>query len=187
MAGFVFLGVQWDIDTQMTLTRIGHMVGFVLLGCFSSLLLLDKNIQVCLGWDVSHMTGHVVFCKRFRDEGLQMFMGMAWYCVKANGEEHFEFVHHNVFANNIILYEGKLECTKFKNIGLNNCVSLSHSTILQRAHQWACFCLNKHLGVTLLGILFHMCKSGQFYPNPTLIIPMRFLCCVDMEYYDEFP
>jgi hypothetical protein len=39
-----------------------------------------------------------------------------------------------------------------------NHVSLSHSNILQRTHEWARFCMKKQLGVTLPGILFHMCK-----------------------------
>lgn len=68
--------------------------------------------------------------------------------------------------------EGKLECAKFGKVGLNNCVSLSHSNILQRAHQWARFCMKKQLGVTLPSTLFHMCKSSQFYPNPMGIISM---------------
>jgi hypothetical protein len=33
----------------------------------------------------------------------------------------------------------------------------------------------KYLGVTLAGTLFHMCKSGQFYPNPTWVILLRFV------------
>jgi hypothetical protein len=30
----------------------------------------------------------------------------------------------------------------------------------------------KKLGVSLPDILFHICKSGQFYPNPTWLIPL---------------
>lgn len=30
--------------------------------------------------------------------------------------------------------------------------------------------MQKHLVVSLLGTLFHMCKSGQFYPNLTWVI-----------------
>ena len=41
----------------------------------------------------------VISFKRLRDEGLYTFKGMVEYCVKDNGEEHFEFVHHNVSAN----------------------------------------------------------------------------------------
>ena len=50
-------------------------------------------------------------------------------------------------------------------------MSLLPSNILQRAHQWARFCTNKHLGATLPNTLFHMCKSGQFYPNKGLAAP----------------
>ena len=34
-------------------------------------------------------------------------------------------------------------------------------------------CMKKHLDVTKYGTLFHMCKSGQFYPNPTWFILSR--------------
>lgn len=94
------------------------------------------------------------------------FKGMIWYCMKDNGGEHFEFVHHNVSAD--VMNEGKLECAKFGKVGLNNRLSLSHSNILQRTY----FCMKKQLGLTLPDILFHMCKSGQFYSNSTWVIPM---------------
>ena len=51
-------------------------------------------------------------------------------------------------------------------------MSLSHSNILQSAHQWGHFDMKKHLGATLPGTLYHMCKSG-FYPNLTCVIPLR--------------
>lgn len=35
------------------------------------------------------------------------------------------------------------------------------------------FPYEKHLGVSLPGTLFHMCKSGQFYPNLTWVIALR--------------
>lgn len=65
-----------------------------------------------------------------------MFLGMAGYCMKDIGEENFEFVHHNVFANN--MNEGKLEYAKFIKVSLKNHASLSHSNILR-----ACFCIEK--------------------------------------------
>lgn len=37
--------------------------------------LLDK-MKVCLQWDVSPPTSHVVTCKRLRDEDLRTFLGM---------------------------------------------------------------------------------------------------------------
>jgi hypothetical protein len=34
--------------------------------------------------------------------------------------------------------------------------------------------MKKYLGVTLVGMQFHMCKSGgQFHPNLTWVIPLR--------------
>jgi hypothetical protein len=42
-------------------------------GNFSSLIVLKKKIKVCLRWDESPCTSHVVSCKRLRDEGLQTF------------------------------------------------------------------------------------------------------------------
>jgi len=38
--------------------------------------------------------------------------------------------------------------------------------------------MRKHLGATLVNILFHLCESGQFYLGPSLVIPLR---CTDMD------
>ena len=62
---------------------------------------------MCLGWDVSPLTGYVVSCKKLRDEGLHTFKGMVGYCMKDNGEKHFEFVHHNLSLDD--MNEDKLE------------------------------------------------------------------------------
>jgi hypothetical protein len=34
----------------------------------------NKKTKVCLGWDESPPTGHVVSCKTLRDEGLHKFL-----------------------------------------------------------------------------------------------------------------
>lgn len=62
---------------------------------------------------------------------------MIGYCMKDIGEEHFEFVQHNVLAN--YMNDGKLEYAKIGHVGLNNSVNVSHSNILQRVHQWFVF------------------------------------------------
>lgn len=67
----------------------------VMKGNFSSLLMLNKKIKVCLDWDLNPPMGHVVSCKDLRDESLHTFKGMVGYCMKDNGEEHFDFIHHN--------------------------------------------------------------------------------------------
>lgn len=69
--------------------------------------------------------------------------------------------------------DGEMEYAKFGKVGLNNQVSLSHIRNSQRAHQWARICMKKHLVVTLIATLYHICKSGQFYLNPTWVIPLR--------------
>ena len=122
------------------------------------------KVQVCLGWDESHPTDHVVSCRKLKDEGLHTYRGMLGYCMKDNGEVHFEVVYHNVLAKD----------TNDNKVGLNNCVSLSHSNILQRAHQWGKFCRVEYLGAILSKTLYHMCKGGQFYSNPTWVILLRF-------------
>lgn len=127
-------------------------------GNFSSLPVLNRTIKICLGWDLSPPTGRVVSCRKLRDKGLHTFKGMVGYCMEDNGEEQFEFVHHNLTMKD--MNDGKLEYVKFRKIGLNNRVCLSHSNILQRAHQWARFRMQKHLGVTLPITLYYMCKSG---------------------------
>lgn len=35
----------------------------------SGLPILHKKMKVALGWDQAPLTGHIVFCKKFRDEG----------------------------------------------------------------------------------------------------------------------
>jgi hypothetical protein len=97
--------------------------------------------------------------------------------MKDNMGEHFEYVHHNVSTND--MNQGTMEYANLGKVGLNNCVGLSHNNILQRAHQLAHFCMKKYLGVTLAVTPFHMCKSGQFYPDPTWVIPLR-LASIDV-------
>ena len=72
--------------------------------------------------------------------------------MKDNGHNQFEFVHHNVSADD--MNEGKMEYAKFGRMGLKNLVSLSHNNILQCAHQWARFCMKKHVGDSLPGMFF---------------------------------
>lgn len=124
-----------------------------------------------MGWGESPPTYCVVSCKNLRDEGLHNFKGMLGYCVEDNGEEHFGFVHHNVSA--IVVNGGKMEYIKFGKVGLSNCVSMSHSNVFQRAHQWARFRMKKHLGATFVGTLFNLCKIGQLYHNPIRVIHLR--------------
>ena len=54
--------------------------------------------------------GRVVPCERLKDDGLHTFLGMIGYCMKDNGKEHIEFVHHNTDDTN----EGKMKYVKFK-------------------------------------------------------------------------
>lgn len=55
-------------------------------GNFTSLLVLNKQIKVCLRWDVSPHKAHVVSCEKLREVGLHTFMGMVSYCRKDNGK-----------------------------------------------------------------------------------------------------
>lgn len=50
----------------------------VVKGNFSRLPMLNKKIKMCMGWDSSTPTGHVLLCKKLRDEGLHMFKSIAW-------------------------------------------------------------------------------------------------------------
>lgn len=77
--------------------------------------------------------GHVVSYRKLRDHVLHTFLGIIWYCMKDNGENHFQFVHHNVSIND--MNEGEMEYVKFEKVGLKNYVSLSYSNTLQRIHQ----------------------------------------------------
>ena len=76
-----------------------------------------------MGWDERHPTSHVVSCKRLRNEGLHTLLGMVGYYKKDNKEKHFEFIHHNVYTND--MNKGKVEYAKFSKVGLNNCESIT--------------------------------------------------------------
>lgn len=128
-----------------------------------------------MGWDESPPTNHVGSCKRLKDEGLCTFKGMVGYFMQDKGEEHFKIVNHNVSTNDA--NEGKMQYAKYGKVGLNNSVCLSHSNILQMAYQQTCFGMKKYLGVTLVGMFFHICKSGQIYPNPTF-------CSIEVRRYE---
>lgn len=143
----------------------------VVKGNFSSFHMLNKKIKVALGWHENPPIGHVVSCKKVRDEGLHTFLDMIGYCMKDNGKDRFEFVHHNVLGDD--MNEGNMEYAKIGKISLKNHVSLSHGNILQRANQRARPCMKEHLGVSLHTVLFHMCESGQYYSNRTCVIPLR--------------
>jgi hypothetical protein len=43
--------------------------------------------------------GHVISCKKLRDEELHTLRGRVGYCMKDNGKNHFEFVHHDVLVD----------------------------------------------------------------------------------------
>ena len=110
-------GEGWGVDPQ-TFPNDG-------LGNFTSLPVLNKKIEVYLGWYASPLMGHVVSCKKLGDEGLHTLKGVIGYYMKDNGEEHFEFVHHNVLLED--MNDNKMEYEKFGKMGLNNRVSLSQS------------------------------------------------------------
>ena len=123
---------------------------------------MNKQIKICLRWDESPLTGHVVSCKRLRDEGLHTFKGMVGYYMKDNGKEHFEIVNHNVSSDDA--NEGKMEYAKCGNVGLNISVSLFHSNILQMAYQWASFCMKNYLGVILKPCSFTYARVDNSTP-----------------------
>lgn len=56
----------------------------VVKGNFSSLHILNKKIEVVVGWHENSPVGHVVSCKKMRDEGWHTFLDMVGYCMKDN-------------------------------------------------------------------------------------------------------
>jgi hypothetical protein len=62
-----------------------------------------------------------------------------------------------MFQHTYNMNDGKLEYVKSRKVGVKNRVSVLHSNILQRAHQWARFCMKKHLGAILPSTLFVAC------------------------------
>lgn len=133
-------------------------------GNFSSLPVLYKKIKGVLGMGCESTPAcHVVSCERLRDEGLHIFLGMVGYSMKNNMEEHFEFVHCNVYAED--MNEGHMEYAKFGNVGLNNHANLSHSNILQHAHEWAHFHMKNIWVLVFLGLYSICARAGNFTPT----------------------
>lgn len=100
-------------------------------------------------------------CCLLQEEVMQTFLGMVGYCVKDNGEECYEFVHHNISSDD--MNREKLDYAKFGKVGAKNRVSLFHSNILQRSHLWTKFCMRKHLVVSLHGKLFICVKVKKLF------------------------
>lgn len=60
--------------------------------------------------------GHSVSCKTLRNEGLHIFRDIIKYCMKDNGEKHFEFARVSTKDMN----DGTVEYMKFEKVHLNN-------------------------------------------------------------------
>ena len=91
---------------------------------------------------------------------------MVRYYMKNNREENFESVRHIVLVED--MNDGILEHAKFGKVGLNNCVSLLHNNILQKAHQWAHFRMKNYLGATLPGIFPSHVQEWPILPQSKL-------------------
>lgn len=77
-------------------------------GNSNSFLVFNKENKFDLGWDANPIVGHIISCTMLRDEELHTFWGMVGYCMKDNGENHFQFVHHDVHVDD--LNEGNGVC-----------------------------------------------------------------------------
>jgi hypothetical protein len=83
--------------------------------------------------------------------------------MKDNGEEHFEFVHHNVSA--IDMNEGKIEYAKFGEISSNNYITKGSSMCtFSYVEVFGCYSCHDALS--------HV-QKWQLYPKPTRVIPSR--------------
>ena len=96
---------------------------------------------------------------------------MVRYCMKDNGEEHFEYVHHNISSKD--MNEDKLEYAKFRMVVLR-IKSICFLTTSFKGPINGHYCVWKYIWVHVKFTwrLFHVYKSGQFYPNPTWVIPL---------------
>ena len=66
--------------------------------------------------DESPPIGHSISCKSLRNEGLHIFRDIIKYCMKDNGEKHFEFARVSTKDMN----DGTVEYMKFEKVHLNN-------------------------------------------------------------------
>lgn len=88
----------------------------VVKGNFNSLPMLNKKSRLLWGGMQIHAWGTLKFIRNYKMRDYISFLGRMGYCVKDNGEEHFEFVHHNVSIDD--MNEGKMEYAKFGKLRL---------------------------------------------------------------------
>jgi len=135
----------------------------------SSATVVSKRIKTHLGWDKPGAApmGHHILTKTLRNTGLHTFIGMLGYCIKDQGEDHFDCVHHNVTDEQ--MKEGVEEYVKYGTPFTKNRVILTHQNVIEKA---ATFYKFKQLGSTLPGTLLPMLQSGQYIPSTSWVSPV---------------
>jgi hypothetical protein len=104
---------------------------------------------------------HHVHCKPLKGVGMHTYISVIGYCLKDQGEEHFQFCHRNVSLEH--MQKGVDEYVKY---GVCFCKNKVYLT--QQHHGESCNLLQtkvkKKIGSILLSVLLEMLKFGLFYP-----------------------
>jgi hypothetical protein len=88
--------VLWRNEEVISLERLHlQMVCRIYI---SNVITLSKLIKKALGWDdvIIASPRHHVHYKLLKGVGMHTYIGMIGYCLKDQGEEHFQFCDRNV-------------------------------------------------------------------------------------------
>jgi hypothetical protein len=82
---------------------------------------------------------------------------MIGYCLKDQGEKHFQFCHRNVSFEQ--MQEGVDEYVKYGTCFCKNRIYLTHNNIMERFATFGKYKMKKNVGNIFLGVLLEMLRS----------------------------
>jgi hypothetical protein len=100
--------------------------------------------------------GHHVHCKLLKGVGMHTYTDMIGYCLKDQGEKHFQFCHRNVSFEQ--MQEGVDEYVKYGTCFCKR-VYLTHNIIMERVATFCKYKMRKNIGNIFLGVFLEMLRS----------------------------
>ncbi|KAI5077190.1 hypothetical protein GOP47_0007014 [Adiantum capillus-veneris] len=137
----------------------------------SSLIAINKKLKSYLGWDKEGSAGANILCRALKQKNMHTFQGMVGYCMKDEGEPHFQKLTHNVTVDDI--NKGVELYTLYGVDDLTNRVCLTSNNIFDRAAMYWKFKMRHPLGNDFLSTLHIMVRTGKYYPSSSWIIPYQ--------------
>ncbi|MCO5600128.1 hypothetical protein L7F22_054236 [Adiantum nelumboides] len=128
----------------------------------TSLVAINKMVKNYLGWANAPPPGGIVICRALTQRRLHTLEGIIGYCLKDNGQAHFQVVQHNMTTEQINqgieLYmlhgydeaKNKVMTNLFKML-----LSLEMASFPWEARIMSCVCWDLNMGVTALHFVGH--------------------------------